>query len=49
MFAYACIGILFLFVIVKCIQYGWHRKKSLDPATIDKELLGILNSERDQA
>lgn len=49
MFAYVFIGILFLFVIVKCIQYGWHRKKSLDPATIDKTLLGMLNSERDQA
>ncbi|WP_158081759.1 hypothetical protein [Paenibacillus selenitireducens] len=49
MFAYACIGILFLFVIVKCIQYGWHRKKSLDPETIDKALLGMLNSERDKA
>ncbi len=49
MFAYVSIGILFLFVIVKCIQYVWHRNKSLDPATIDKELLGILNTERDRA
>jgi len=49
MFAYVFIGILFLFVMIKCIQYVWHRKKSLDPATIDKTLLGMLNSERDQA
>ncbi|MBP2000800.1 hypothetical protein J2Z69_001831 [Paenibacillus shirakamiensis] len=49
MITYGCIGILFLFVLVRSLIYRSKRKHRLSLEEIDRELLAIVNEGRESS
>jgi hypothetical protein len=43
MISYGCLAVLFLFVMIKLLNYYFHRKKAPSLEQIDTELLTALN------
>jgi len=49
MIAYGCLGILFLFIMIKIAVYFHRQKKAPTPEDIDETLLEIANPRGDRA
>ncbi|WP_433945172.1 hypothetical protein [Paenibacillus sp. SN-8-1] len=49
MIAYGCIGILFLFVLIRTILYYYHRKHPFPQEEIDRQVLSIINDRRERS
>lgn len=43
MIAYGCLGVLFLFIGIKCIAYFSHRKNTPSSEDLDQTLISIIN------
>ncbi|MFE0556223.1 hypothetical protein ACFW1P_09910 [Paenibacillus sp. NPDC058910] len=48
MITYGCLGILFLFVIIKITAYFKRKKNAPTPEQLHQTLLEVVNSEREQ-
>lgn len=49
MIAYGCIGILFLFVLIRIIIYYTHRKRPFPLEEIDRQVLSIINDRQERS
>ncbi len=49
MIAYGCLGILFLFVVIRIILYYTHRKRPFPREEIDRQVLALINDRQERS